>query len=157
MIAAFYALAALAVFSAGNVVVRRNPVHATLWLVAAFVALAGVYVTLGAEFLAAVQVFVYAGAIVVLFLFVVMLVGHRPDERTFGAQTPFGAAVALALSAMLAAAAAAANLRELNVVGPSSVADVAKALLIRHALAFEVASLLVVAAMVAAVAVSRRD
>ena len=153
----FYALGALAVLAAANVVLRRHPVHATLWLVVCFVALAGVYATLGADLLAVVQVFVYAGAIVVLFLFVVMFVGHRPDERVFGAQAPLGAAVALALSAMLAAGAARENLRTLNVLGASSVRAVADALLGPHALAFEVASVLLLAALVASVVVSRAE
>jgi len=154
---AFYLLSGIAVLSALNVVVRRNPVHATLWLVACFVALAGVYAALGAEFLAAVQVFVYAGAIVVLFLFVVMLVGQRPDEKTFGGQAPVGALLALGAAGLLAAAAAAADLRALNVLRASRMRTLGEILLGPHALAFEVASLLLITALVAAVVVSRSE
>lgn len=156
MVTAFYLLAAIAVLAALNVVVRRHAVHAALWLVVCFVALAGVYVTLGAEFLAAVQVFVYAGAIVVLFLFVVMLVGRAPDARIFAGQASVGALLALAAAALLGLAAAAADLRELNLLGVSDAGAIGRLLLGPHALAFEVASLLLVAALVAAVSVSRR-
>lgn len=157
MVIAFYLLSAIVVLAAVNVVGRRHAVHAALWLVVCFVALAGVYVTLGAEFLAAVQVFVYAGAIVVLFLFVVMLVGRAPDARALTGQAPVGALLALACALFLGLAAAAADLRELNVLGVSDAGEIGRLLLGPHALAFEVASLLLVAALVAAVSVSRRD
>ncbi|MFO0985316.1 MAG: NADH-quinone oxidoreductase subunit J, partial [Planctomycetota bacterium] len=67
---AFAILGSLAVFGAVNVVFRRNPVTAVLFLVTTFLALAGLFVLMGSGFLAAIQVIVYAGAIMVLFLFV---------------------------------------------------------------------------------------
>ena len=76
----FYFFAALAVGSGLMVVTRKNPVSAALYLVLAFFALAGIYVLMDAFFLAAVQVAVYAGAIMVLFLFVIMLLNLGPDE-----------------------------------------------------------------------------
>lgn len=74
----FYLLSAVAVLTAAGVVLARNPVHAAFSLVISFLNVAGIYVLLGAEFLAAVQVIVYTGAILVLFLFVIMLV--RPED-----------------------------------------------------------------------------
>ena len=70
---AFYILAAVAVVSALLVVTARNPVHSVLWLILAFFSSAGLFVLLGAEFLAMLLVVVYVGAVAVLFLFVVMM------------------------------------------------------------------------------------
>jgi NADH-quinone oxidoreductase subunit J len=69
----FFILSALAVFSAIMVLVSRNPVHSVLWLIAVFFAISGHYILLNAQFLAIVNLIVYAGAIMVLFLFVIML------------------------------------------------------------------------------------
>ncbi|HXE58936.1 MAG TPA: NADH-quinone oxidoreductase subunit J [Gemmatimonadales bacterium] len=80
----FYVFAGMAVLSAVLCILQRNPVAAVLWLVSTMLALAGIYVLLGARFIGAIQVLVYAGAVMVLFLFVIMLLnlGHaRPDIR----------------------------------------------------------------------------
>ena len=77
----FYLTAAVTVAGAAGVVALPNPLYCVLSLVAAFLGLAGLYLSLGAEFIAVVQVVVYAGAIMVLFLFVVMLLDLRRDER----------------------------------------------------------------------------
>ncbi len=76
----FYMLSTVAVLTAFGVVFARSPVHSAFFLVISFLNVAGIYVLLGAEFLAAVQVIVYTGAILVLFLFVIMLV--RPEDLT---------------------------------------------------------------------------
>ncbi len=76
----FYAFAAMAVVGAVATVTRTNPVVAVMCLVGTFFALAGVYVTLHAHFIAVIQVLVYAGAIMVLFIFVVMLLGREESE-----------------------------------------------------------------------------
>ena len=70
---AFYLFSALTLTGAINVVFRKNPIHAALFLVCSFLGIAGLFLTLGAALLAAVQVMVYAGAIMVLFLFVILL------------------------------------------------------------------------------------
>jgi NADH-quinone oxidoreductase subunit J len=80
----FYVFAAIVVAAAGMVVTRRNPVHAVLFLVLAFVASAGLWMLLEAEFLAIVLVLVYVGAVMVLFLFVVMMLDV--DVATLKAQ-----------------------------------------------------------------------
>ncbi|MGE5315074.1 MAG: NADH-quinone oxidoreductase subunit J [Acidobacteriota bacterium] len=79
--AAFYFLTAVSVVSAVLVIVQRNPVNSALYLILNFFSLAGLYLTLHAQFIAIVQVFVYAGAIMVLFLFVIMLLNLGDDKR----------------------------------------------------------------------------
>ena len=84
--AVFYFFAAVAVLSALLCILQRNPVAAALWLVSTMFCLAAIYVLLNAPFIAAIQVLVYAGAVMVLFLFVIMLLnlGHgKPDLRGF--------------------------------------------------------------------------
>ena len=72
-VVAFYLFGSIALIGAVNVVVRRNPVHSALFLVAAFLGVAGLFLSLDSALLAAIQVIVYAGAIMVLFLFVILL------------------------------------------------------------------------------------
>ena len=71
--ALFWILSVVALFSALMVVTSRNPVHSVLWLIVTFFAISGHYILLNAQFLAIVNIIVYAGAIMVLFLFVIML------------------------------------------------------------------------------------
>jgi NADH-quinone oxidoreductase subunit J len=80
--AIFYVFAALAVVSATLCILQRNPVSAALWLVSTMFSLAAIYVLLDAQFIAAIQVLVYAGAVMVLFLFVIMLLnlGHASSD-----------------------------------------------------------------------------
>ena len=79
----FYGFGVIAIASALMVILSRNPVHSALFLIVAFFCLAGLFVLLGAHFLAAIQILVYAGAIMVLFLFVIMLLNPRPVEHEF--------------------------------------------------------------------------
>lgn len=79
----FYILAASALVSAVLTVVQRNPVAAAMWLVSTMFALAAIYVLLSAQFIAAIQVLVYAGAVMVLFLFVIMLLNLGRDQGDF--------------------------------------------------------------------------
>jgi NADH-quinone oxidoreductase subunit J len=78
----FFVLAGIAVLGAVNLILRRHPIHSALSLIVVMIALAGLYLLLGAEFIAAVQVIVYAGAIMVLFVFVIMLLNAGEEERT---------------------------------------------------------------------------
>ena len=77
----FYALSAFAVASAIMVLVSKNPIHSVLWLILVFFAISGHYVLLNAQFLAIVNIIVYAGAIMVLFLFVIMLMNVKSDNE----------------------------------------------------------------------------
>src|SRR6201981_925981 len=81
-IAIFLVLAAVAVAGAVNVILQRHPIHSALSLIVVMVALAGLYLLQGAEFIAAVQIIVYGGAIMVLFIFVIMLLNAGEEERT---------------------------------------------------------------------------
>ena len=97
--AIFIVLAAIAVVSGLNVIFRRNPVHSAIFLALVIVCLAGIFVLLNAEFLAAIEVLVYAGAIIVLFLFTMMLLDVRGGmmTRQLQAQSPVAIPVAILL------------------------------------------------------------
>src|SRR4249919_2379418 len=77
----FWFLSVLALFSAIMVLISKNPVHSVLWLIIVFFAISGHYVLLNAQFLAIVNIIVYAGAIMVLFLFVVMLMNLNAETE----------------------------------------------------------------------------
>jgi len=79
---AFLILAAIAVAGAVNVIVQRHPIHSALSLIAVMISLAGLFLMLESEFIAAIQIIVYAGAIMVLFVFVIMLLNAGTEERT---------------------------------------------------------------------------
>src|SRR4030095_15470965 len=101
----FYAFGAVAVVTSLLVIAQRNPIHSVLLLIASFGALSGLYVLLDAPFAAVTQIIVYAGAIMVLFLFVVMLL-NAPHEETvrLGLSRilgPFGMRIGVLLSVLL--------------------------------------------------------
>jgi NADH-quinone oxidoreductase subunit J len=158
----FYALAGMALAASLMVVTRRNPVHSAMFLVFAFFCVAGVYVTLSAEFLAAVQVLVYAGGIVVLFLFVIMLVPLQPGLKPLRIRQ---AAVALLVTAMVASAFMVIYGQIRGGAGagagggaPSgTVESIGVELYTRYLLPFEVASVLLLVAMVGAVVLARKQ
>ena len=85
----FLLFGAIAVAGAVNLLVQRHPINSALSLIAVMAALAGEYLLLGAEFVAAVQVIVYAGAIMVLFVFTIMLLNAGEEERTQGSRVAF--------------------------------------------------------------------
>jgi NADH-quinone oxidoreductase subunit J len=159
---AFYYLGAACVTSAILAVTRRNPVHSVLWVLALFLHVAGIFLLVGAEFLAAVQVIVYAGAILVFYLFFLMLL-DLPSEAAgprFGAHWPLCAAAGLAFAAL------AFYMRGLGLAPPSTAAaggpapgnlsTVGMALFRQFALPFEIASLILLAAIVGAIVVAKR-
>ena len=77
----FYALSVFALSSAIMVLISKNPIHSVLWLILVFFAISGHYILLNAQFLAIVNIIVYAGAIMVLFLFVIMLINVKKDKE----------------------------------------------------------------------------
>jgi NADH-quinone oxidoreductase subunit J len=102
----FWALAIMAVLGAISLILQRHPIHSALSLIVVMIALAGLYLLMGAEFVAAVQIIVYGGAIMVLFVFVIMLLNAGAEERTNFSKlaTPFvGIPLAGALLVALAA------------------------------------------------------
>jgi len=158
----FYALAGVMLGSAVMVVTRRNPVHSAIYLVLTFLSMAGIFVLLEAEFVAAVQVLVYAGGIMVLFLFVVLLVGlHRlgGPARTWQALVGVGATALVVLLVQSAIGdwqmEIAPNgdvLRE----GGGNLQAVGRLLYTSYLLPFELASVLLLVAMVGAVLLALR-
>ena len=168
--ATFYYMAAASIASALLAVTRRNPVHSMLWVLALFLHVAGIFLLLAAEFLAAVQVIVYAGAILIFYLFVVMLL-DLPDEEArprFGRHWPFAAAAGLSFAALawlaqvnrLDAGGGVATPAAQNVaaegLSQGSLSEVGMALFGPFALPFEIASLVLLAAIVGAVVLARR-
>lgn len=166
----FYYLAAASVASALCAVTRRSPVHSMLWVLALFLHMAGMFLLLGAEFVAAVQVIVYAGAILIFYLFVVMLL-DLPGEQArprFGRHWPFAAAVGLSCAGLgwLARtdtlAAPGSGLGSVAESTPrqgpqlGSLEDVGGALFGPFALPFEITSLVLLAAIVGAVVLARK-
>ena len=168
----FYALAGLAVCASAMVIGQRNPMYSVLFLIAAFAALAGLYIQLEAPFVAVAQIIIYAGAIMVLFLFVVMLLNAPQEDgaewdRTHPLRRPGIGRVGATLAGVLILQLAYALMRvnELDAaVGSqtgaatvSSVRELGKVLFERHAFAFEATSVLILVAMVGAVVLARRE
>jgi NADH-quinone oxidoreductase subunit J len=157
----FSYLAAASVASAILAVTRRNPVHSMLWVLALFLHVGGVFLLAGAEFLAAVQVIVYAGAILVFYLFVLMLL-DLPSEVAgprFAVHWPLCAAagVAFVLLTWYAVGEGPVHTSAAEPAGsPPSIAAVGTALFTQFALPFEVASLILLAAIVGAIVVAKR-
>jgi NADH-quinone oxidoreductase subunit J len=104
----FFVLAAMCVIGAISLILQRHPIHSALSLIVVMVALAGLYLLMGAEFVAAVQIIVYGGAIMVLFVFVIMLLNAGSEERTNVSKLAgfAGVPLAIALTGLLAAAVA---------------------------------------------------
>ncbi len=159
----FLAAAALAVVFALVAILHRNPVINVLALVVMFFAMAAIFAMLGMDFLAAIQIIVYAGAILVLFLFVVMLLKVGPAER-FGSGRPLqallGALAAIGLGGTLVyAASRLAPVYGSNIAGAEqgTVFPFARVLLGPHLFSFELISVLLVAAIVGAVYLARRE
>ena len=165
---AFYALSAVAIASAILMLTQKNPVASVLWLVLCFIGLAGLFVILQAYFIAVIQILVYAGAIMVLFLFVIMLLDLRPEEiRSMKLpRIPLVGvtAAALFLVAMVAVVHASKAwfgrpigdyLLDRGDLG-DSVRSVGLPLFSQWLLPFEVTSVLLLAAIVGAVALTKR-
>ena len=162
--ATFYYMAAASVASALLAVTRKNPVHAMLWVLALFLHVAGIFLLLGAEFLAAVQVIVYAGAILIFYIFVVMLL-DLPDEEArprFGNHWPLAAAVGLCFATLPWLARVGTGFApattHLTAEGrpQGGLSAVGMALFGPFALPFEIASLVLLAAIIGSVILARR-
>jgi NADH-quinone oxidoreductase subunit J len=160
----FVVLAPVAVLSALGMVLNRNAVYSALLLVVNFFCLAGFYVLLEAQFVAAVQVIVYAGAIMVLFLFVLMLLGVGNEDvlkETIRGQRP----AAAVLTVLLLVAVGGALLAGVLDTPPASLAQaneggntqaIGRILFTRYVFAFEAAGLLLVVAAVGALVLGKR-
>jgi len=157
---AFALMALVTVGSALKVVTTRNVVHAALFLVLVFAGIAGLFILLGAEFTANVQVLVYIGAIVVLFLFGIMLTRARvsESEEPPRSQKVMAGFVALLLLVILGGTLwNAFEDDELPAERVQTTAEVSDAIFSTYLIPFEVVSVLLLAALVGAIVVARRD
>jgi NADH-quinone oxidoreductase subunit J len=139
----------------------RNPVTSAMFLVLAITALAGLFVLLGAFFLAAVQVLVYAGAVMVLFLFVIMLLDVKQEQRRKIKKFALATGL-LAVGAILAVSVNALLHSGLNQPLPAALVEggtipLGKLLFTRYLLPFEIVSILLLVAIVGVVLLSKRD
>lgn len=159
----FFAFAAIAVSAAILVIVHRNPVYSALFLILTLFAVAGLFVLLNAPFIAAVHVIIYAGAIMVLFLFVVLLMDLKePRAQTKGLKLAqaFGivAAAVLLVEVMLFFKAGLADAVDMTPVHPEVVGDtesIGSLLFTRYLFPFEVASVLLLSAIIGAVLLAK--
>lgn len=163
---AFYVLSAITIASALAVISVRNPVHAVLFLILAFFNAAGLFVLLGAEFLAMLLVVVYVGAVAVLFLFVVMMldVDFAELRQGFLSYLPAGLIVAGVLFAELALVASAATsadgapiaLAPASQVGVTNAESIGRVLYTDYLLVFQLAGLILFVAMIGAIVLTLR-
>jgi len=159
----FWFLTALAILSALMVVFSKNPVHSVLWLIAVFFAISGHYIILNAQFLAIVNLIVYAGAIMVLFLFVIMLMNLNSDIEPQKNRWMKMAGVIAGLSLMLVIIAA---LRDTDLKYQSAqvkngdiglIQNLGMVLFKDYVVPFEISSVLFLSAMVGAVVIGKKD
>jgi NADH-quinone oxidoreductase subunit J len=158
----FLVLSALAIFCGLMTVLSKNPIHSVLYIVACFFAIAGHYFLLNAAFLGMVQIIVYAGAIMVLFLSTLMLMNlneetekHKPAIVRMGAVVAGGLLLLVLVAALhKAAALPGAAPEDVNV---SSIANLGKVLLDEYLFPFEFASVLFLSAMIGAVLLTKKD
>ena len=156
----FFLLAGIAVLGAVSLILQRHPIHSALSLIVVMMALAGLYLLQGAEFIAAVQIIVYAGAIMVLFVFVIMLLNAGEEERTNLSHMARYVGLPLAIVLLLqlvywlsrapvpqAAAAA----------GPSPTKPLAMMLFQEFVFPFELTSILILIAILGALVLAKRE
>lgn len=162
---AFFVLAGLAVGCALAMITARNLVHAVLWMVGNFVAVAVLFLMLQAPFLAAVQLIVYAGAIMVLFLFVVMLMGPQPvtlSERLAGQRWLALPLVLVLLVALVSVVATddltgRPGLPSAEQLGANNPQLLGELLFTKYVFPFEIVSVLLLVAMIGAVVLAKRE
>ncbi len=166
---AFYIFAGIAVISSALVVGQRNPMYSVMLLIVSFGALSGLYVLLDAPFTAVTQIIIYAGAIMVLFLFVVMLLNASREATIAGKAAAVVGPTGRRAGAVLSVVFGVQILWALSQVGVgwlfeddvadsvSSVRNIGRSLFTEHAFAFEVTSILILVAMIGAVVLARRE
>jgi len=156
----FFVLAAMAIGGAVSLILQRHPIHSALSLIVVMVALAGLYLLLGAEFIAAVQIIVYAGAIMVLFVFVIMLLNAGVEARTNVSRMaryvglPLGFFLTVELAYWIAWGAG----RQPPVfAGPTPTRELARMLFREFVFPFELTSILILIAILGAVVLAKKE
>jgi len=165
-LALFIIFGILAVAGALNLLFQRHPINSALSLVVVMMSLAVLYWSLGAEFLAAAQVIVYSGAIMVLFVFVIMLLNAGEEERTHGSRAAYNVGIpgAAAIFCLLAFvflserdALGVANIGGRLANGVDNIAELSQVLFTKLLLPFEVTSVLILVAILGAVVLARKE
>ena len=161
-LAIFFVLAALAVLGALSLILQRHPIHSALSLIVVMIALAGLYLLMGAEFVAAVQIIVYGGAIMVLFVFVIMLLNVGVEERTNVSKLAgvAGVPLAVALLGFLAAAIARSNESAQTGLQSGTLAntkEISTMLFREFVYPFELTSFLILVAILGAIVLAQRE
>lgn len=164
----FWVLSGLALLSAIMVLVSKNPVHSVLWLIVVFFAISGHYILLNAQFLAIVNLIVYAGAIMVLFLFVIMLMNldkeSEPQKNVWmklAGVIAGGCFLVSTCNVIFNAQTVSKELAGKNVVLKDGtiglIGNLGKALFHDYVIPFEISSVLFLSAMVGAVVIGKKD
>ncbi len=159
----FYLLSAFAIVSATMVLISKNPIHSVLWLILVFFAISGHYILLNAQFLAIVNIIVYAGAIMVLFLFVVMLMNIKKDaevQKQLLVKLTGVIAGGSFLTLLIAAVKQTVQIQEKQVLLKEGtiglIHPLGKALFSDYVVPFEISSVLFLSAMVGAVIIGKK-
>jgi NADH-quinone oxidoreductase subunit J len=159
----FWVLSVVALFSALMVISSKNPVFSVLWLIVTFFSISGHYILLNAQFLAIVNIIVYAGAIMVLFLFVIMLMNlNRETEPQKNRWIKLAGAVAggcllLVMIAALKNIDIKNQVAEVNTGGIGLIQNLGKELFTTYVVPFEISSVLFLSAMVGAVVIGKKE
>lgn len=159
----FWTLSVLALFSALMVITSKNPVYSVIWLIMVFFAISGHYLLLNAQFLAIVNIIVYAGAIMVLFLYVLMLMDLKKETepqknrwiKLAGAVA--GGCLLLVLVAALKKADTANQISQTREGDIGLIQNLGKILFNEYVIPFEIASILFLSAMVGAVVIGKKE
>jgi NADH-quinone oxidoreductase subunit J len=147
------------------VVTRRNPVHSVLWMLVLFIHIAALYLFLNAEFIAAIQIIIYAGAILVLFLFVIMLLNLRKEEAEKRFQKQWLYSIAISVLLVIFLVSVVGNITVIPPPGPYTaevikseghLMTVGKVLYSEFLLPFEIASLILLVAIIGAVVLAKK-
>ncbi|MGB6837734.1 MAG: NADH-quinone oxidoreductase subunit J [Dehalococcoidia bacterium] len=158
IVVAFWVLAVVTVGAAAMVILVRNLIHAVLFLVLSFMGIAGLYITLSADFVAVVQVLIYVGAISVLMLFAIMLTPLADRGNREGMFQAPAIVLAGLMAGTIAFVALDTNWNDVTRAAPSDTpALIGEALLGPFVLPFEIASVLLVAAMIGAILLAREE
>lgn len=159
----FWILTVLSVGSALMVITSKNPVHSVLWLVVTFFGISGHYILMNAQFLAIVNIIVYAGAIMVLFLFVLMLMNlSKTTEPLKNRWLQIVGAIAggcffLVLVAALKSSSVSKNMAEMGSGDIGLIKNLGRELFTTYVVPFEISSILFLSAMVGAVVIGKKD
>lgn len=159
----FWVLTVMALFSALMVITSKNPIHSVIWLILVFFSISGHYLLLNAQFLAIVNIIVYAGAIMVLFLYVLMLMDLKKETepqknrwlKIAGAVS--GGSLLLVLIAALKKADIGKNIAETRMGDIGLIENLGKILFTDYVVPFEISSILFLSAMVGAVMIGKKE